>query len=162
MSTNSAVVRVSAAVRAISDDASGETHWVVSAWVVLDIADVVRVGDTNAVVATGSVDARLVDGAVVETESTLVIVNTRVEWRSRLLVARVAEWTETSSGANLWWRNLQAKELALVSVDIVADLRLWDTVVGSLFALIDVLAALLSALLVAEEIVGSHGVSIAD
>lgn len=47
-------------------------------------------------------------------------------------------------------------------MDIVADLRLWDAVVGSLFALIDVLAALLSALLVAEEIVSSHGVSIAD
>ena len=75
MSTNSAVVRVGAAIRTISDDASGETHWVVSAWVVLDIADVVRVGDTDAVVATGGVDARLVDGAVVESESTLVIVN---------------------------------------------------------------------------------------
>jgi len=162
VSTNSAVVRVGAAVRTVRDDASGETHWVVSAWVVLDIADVVRVGDANAVVAAGSVDARLVDGAVVETESALVIVNARVEGRSRLLVARVAEWTETSSGADLWWRNLQAEELALVGVDIVADLRLWDAVVGSLFALIDVLAALLSALLVAEEIVSSHGVSIAD
>lgn len=162
MSTDSAVVRVGAAVRTVSDDAGGETHWVVSAWVVLDIADVVRVGDANAVVAAGSVDARLVDGAVVETESALVVVNARVEGRSRLLVARVAEWTETSSSADLWWRNLQAKELALVGVDIVADLRLWDAVVGSLFALIDVLAALLSALLVSEEIVGGHGVSIAD
>lgn len=162
MSTNSAVVGIGTAVGAVSDDACGETHWIVSAWVVLDVADVVRVSDTNAVMVTGRVDARLVDGAVMETESTLVIVNTGVKWRSRLLVARVAVWTETSSGANLWWRNLQAKELALVGVDIVADLSFWNTVVSTLFALVDVLAALLSALLVAEEIVGSHGVSVAD
>lgn len=162
MSTNSAVVGIGTAVGAVSDDACSETHWIVSAWVVLDVADVVRVSDTNAVMVTGRVDARLVDGAVMETESTLVIVNTGVEWRSRLLVARVAVWTETSSGANLWWRNLQAKELALVGVDIVADLSFWNTVVSTLFALVDVLAALLSALLVAEEIVGSHGVSVAD
>jgi len=162
VSTNSAVVGVGTAVGTVSDDASGETHWVVSARVVLDVADVVRVSDTNAVVTTGRVDARLVNSAVVEPESALVIVNTGVKWRSRLFVARVAVWTETSSGADLWWINLQTKELALVGVHIVANLRFWDTVVSSLLALVDVLAALLSALLVAEEIVGGHGVSIAD
>ena len=82
MSTNSAVVWVRASVGTVSNDTGSESHWVISTWVVLDVADVIGISDTDAVVATRRINARLVDGAIVEAKIALVVINASVEWRS--------------------------------------------------------------------------------
>lgn len=162
MSTNSAVIRVRACVGTVSNNTGSESHWVISTWVVFDVADVIWISDTDAVVATSRVNAGLVDGAIMEAKLALVVINASVEWGSRLFVAGVSNWAETSSGADLWWRNLQAEEFSLVGVDIVADFSFWDTVMSSLLAFVDVLASLLSSLFITKEVVGGHGVTISD
>lgn len=160
--TNGAVVWVRACVRTISNDTSSESHWIIRTWVVLDVADVVGISDTDAIVATSRVYTGLVDGAIVEAKSTLVVINASVEWGSRLLVAGVSDWAETRSGADLWWRDLQAEEFTLISVDVVANFSFGDAVVCSLLAFVDILAALLASLFITKEVVGGHGVTITD